>query len=292
MTRALTALVLAAAACSTGSAPAACPGEIAAVTYNVRRGKPTDGVHNWEYRRGQVIALLGDLAADLIGLQEPLAHQIDDLEVGLPGFAREGVGRDDGARAGEYAAIFYRRDRFERAEGGTVWLSPTPGRPRGPDEAKPWGTTQNRVASWALLRDRRTHLRLLAISTHFDNESEEARTESARQLVALVASHPAHQVILLGDLNAEEGSAPLAILTAALPDAAARAPTVVRSRIGTTVTSWEELKEPGRHIDHILFAGRLRPLAYEVIDRRMRYSGAERYPSDHLPVRARFCLAP
>ena len=43
------------------------------------------------------------------------------------------------------------------------------------------------------------------------------------------------------------------------------------------------------HIDHIFVSG-ARPLRYEMVDRRADYQGAPRYPSDHLPVRARLCV--
>ena len=37
-----------------------------------------------------------------------------------------GVGRDDGDRAGEYAPIYFRNDRFEALAVEYVWLSQTP----------------------------------------------------------------------------------------------------------------------------------------------------------------------
>ena len=42
------------------------------------------------------------------------------------GYAVVGVGRDDAARAGEYSAILFRKDRLRVAEAGTFWFSDTP----------------------------------------------------------------------------------------------------------------------------------------------------------------------
>ncbi len=264
-----------------------CARPLVAATYNIRFDNPEDGVHRWSNREAAVGEQARALEADLLGMQEVLPHQLDALERMLPGYRREGEGRD-GPRQGEASPLFYRAARFERLDGGTFWLSPTPERARRADEQKPWGTWLNRVASWALLRDRTGGRRLLAINTHFDHVSEMARRNSAALLVDFVARHPADSVVLMGDLNARPGSDPHEALAAALTDAA-RAPEVVLAPSRTTVTRWTELGTPEHHIDHI-FARGARPLRYEVVDRRADYQGAARYPSDHLPVRARLCL--
>jgi endonuclease/exonuclease/phosphatase family metal-dependent hydrolase len=286
---ALAALACAPRASSVGGTSEPCEErELIVATYNVRFDNPEDGVHRWEHRQGAVGSEARALEADLLGMQEVLPHQLDALEAQLPGYRREGDGRDV-QLGGEASPLFYRADRFERLDGGTFWLSPTPDRPRGPDEAKPWGTWLNRIASWALLRHRPSGARILAVNTHFDHASERARQQSARILVDFVARHPADHVIVMGDLNARPGSEPHRLLAATLTDAAT-APSVEHNPAGTTVTAWTELGTAGHHIDHIFVSGGLRPLAYQVLDRRAHYQGADRYPSDHLPVRARLCL--
>jgi endonuclease/exonuclease/phosphatase family metal-dependent hydrolase len=115
-----------------------------------------------------------------------------------------------------------------------------------------------------------------------------ARQKGAALLVDFIARHPADTVVLTGDLNARPESQPHAILAARLTDTRS-APEVVENRERTTVTRWSELGTPGHHIDHIFVRG-ARPLRYEVVDRRAQVQGMQRYPSDHLPVRARVCL--
>jgi endonuclease/exonuclease/phosphatase family metal-dependent hydrolase len=267
---------------------AACKAPLTVATYNIRFDNPEDGVHRWANREAVVGAEARALDADLIGFQEVLPHQLDGLERMLAGYRREGEARD-GPRQGEASPLFYRAERFERLEGGTFWLSPTPERARRADEQKPWGTWLNRVASWAMLRDRIAGgRRLLFINTHFDHASETARQNSAAQLVEFVKRHPADTVVLTGDLNARPDSEAHHRLAAALRDAAG-APEVDLGKTRTTVTRWTELGPPDHHIDHIFTSG-ARALRYEVIDRRAEYQGAARYPSDHLPVRARLCL--
>jgi len=291
-----------AAACSSGgqapgpskvapgpAAGADCARELVVATYNVRFATPSDGLHRWAIRRERVGEQIRALGADLLGLQEVLAVQLDDLEAMLPGYAHEGVGRDDGARAGELAPLFYATTRFAREAGGTFWLSPTPDRPRGRFELKPWGTWHNRIATWVRLVDRQSGARFLVINTHFDHWSKYARLESARMVVDFVARHPADHTVLFGDINARRGSEPYHTLAAALRDAGT-APSVTRPAAATSVTVWTALGAAHHHIDHIFTSPGLRPMTYAIVDRRFFYSGAERYPSDHLPVVAHLCV--
>jgi endonuclease/exonuclease/phosphatase family metal-dependent hydrolase len=263
--------------------------DLVVATYNVRFESRGDGPHRWRFRRARVGQQIRALGADLIGLQEVKAGQLDDLVPMLTGYTHVGVGRDDGVRAGEFSPLFYASARFEREEGGTFWLSPTPHRPRPRFELKPWGTWHNRIATWALLRERTTRQRFLVLNTHMDHWSELARIESARMIVDFVGRRPADHVVIMGDLNARTGSAPYRLFAAKLRDTAT-APSVELAPSDTSVTAWVSLGAPHHHIDHIFVSPRLRPLTYQVVNRRFFYSGAPRYPSDHLPVRTRLCV--
>ena len=67
---------------------------------------------------------------------------MDYLVEKLPDYEAFGVGRDDGGKAGEFSAIFLRRERLERdpEEGGTYWFSDTPGKAG----SKGWGNKRSR----------------------------------------------------------------------------------------------------------------------------------------------------
>lgn len=260
-------------------------------TYNVRFDTGGDREHRWSRRRNQVGELLRSMHADLIGLQEVKANQLDDLEPMLPGYAHEGVGRDDGARRGEFSPLFYSTRRFTREDSGTFWLSPTPDRPRRGLEFKPWGTTHNRIATWALLREKATDESFLVVNTHFDHNSELARRHSARMVVRFVRQRSADHFILMGDMNARPDSEAVRIMSTRLRNTIT-APRVRRPAERTSITAWTRLKDPGHHIDHIFVSHDIEPLTYEVVNRRLVYSGAPRYPSDHLPVRVSMCVEP
>jgi endonuclease/exonuclease/phosphatase family metal-dependent hydrolase len=271
--------------------PVACSrSNLVVATYNVRYDTPKDREHRWSRRREQVGELIRSLRADIIGLQEVEVQQLDDLRPMLPGYLYEGVGRDDGANGGEFTPLFYSETRFQREDGGTFWLSPTPDRPRGRWEFKPWGAGHNRIATWLLLRDKASDDLFLVVNTHFDYRSARARLESARLLVRFIRQRTADHIILMGDLNARPRSEPLRILSTALRNTLT-APWRRRPPHRSSMTMWTRLDQPGHHIDHIFVSADVRPLTYEVIDRRLVYSGAPRYTSDHLPVRTDLCFA-
>jgi endonuclease/exonuclease/phosphatase family metal-dependent hydrolase len=50
---------------------------------------------------------------DIFGAQEVLHAQLDDMLGALDGYDYIGVGRDNGKKKGEYAAIFYKKDRIK-----------------------------------------------------------------------------------------------------------------------------------------------------------------------------------
>ena len=76
--------------------------------------------------------------------------QRDYLQEKLPAYECLGVGRDDGAEQGEMMALYYRRDRFEKIDGGHFWLSETP----DTVGSKSWDSSLPRMVTWVKLRDR------------------------------------------------------------------------------------------------------------------------------------------
>ena len=76
----------------------------------------------WSTRRIAVAREVDFHQPDIIGFQEALKRQVDDLATLLGDeFAHIGVGRDDGKAGGEYEAIFYRRSALTLLEWDTFW---------------------------------------------------------------------------------------------------------------------------------------------------------------------------
>ncbi|MBC8127268.1 MAG: endonuclease/exonuclease/phosphatase family protein, partial [Gloeobacteraceae cyanobacterium ES-bin-144] len=127
--------------------------ELRLMTFNVRYEHAGDvEARSWTRRVIGVVRMIREEKPDVIGAQEVLHGQAADLWASLPDYEFFGVGRDDGKRTGEYAGIFFRRDRFEAdlADSGTLWLSDTPELAG----SKTWGNGIPRVASWLRLVDR------------------------------------------------------------------------------------------------------------------------------------------
>ena len=102
--------------------------ELTVCTYNVRykNSGDTDAGNGWNTRRTYLINFVNFHQPDLLGVQEAVSAQMNDMANGLKGYAYVGVGRNDGATGGEYSAIFYRKDRMVLLDNGDFWLSDTP----------------------------------------------------------------------------------------------------------------------------------------------------------------------
>ena len=69
---------------------------LSVMSYNIRYDNPEDGIHSWTNREMHVSELLDFYRADIIGLQEALAHQYNDLQEVLTHYNYYGLGREDG----------------------------------------------------------------------------------------------------------------------------------------------------------------------------------------------------
>ena len=138
-------------------------------TYNVKcpAAWDKDPRHDWKFRSPLVFELMRRHSPDVIGLQEPVKEYIDDIRAAFPEWNWAGAGRDDGRDAGEFSPVFWRRDRFERVDSGTFWLS---GRPFAPGSKHP-GAHHPRICTWATLRDRRTGRVVSFYNTHTEYAS-------------------------------------------------------------------------------------------------------------------------
>jgi endonuclease/exonuclease/phosphatase family metal-dependent hydrolase len=259
------------------------------VSFNIRYGTAADGPDAWPTRASQVIDLIRALDPDVLGLQEALRFQLDQLGDALPEYGEIGVGREDGRTAGEYAAILYRRERLQLVDQGTFWLSDTPTVPN----SMSWGNRITRIATWARFVDRSTRNEFAVFNVHFDHESQPSRERSA----VLVASRLPSDVpvILLGDFNAGEENRAMRYLTGRqtleAPDREHRSPRPLRDtyraihRDEAEVGTFHGFRggTAGEKIDAILASP-----AWEVLDAAIVRAQVDgRYPSDHYPVTTR-----
>ena len=76
------------------------------MSFNIRYDNPDDGLHNWKHRKDNVAQLVQFYDVDLVGMQEVLKSQLEDLEEKLPAYEWFGVGRDDGKKRESFARCF------------------------------------------------------------------------------------------------------------------------------------------------------------------------------------------
>ena len=175
--------------------------EINWATFNVRYDNPQDSLNNWQYRKDSVYRFIIDHQLDIVGMQEVLHNQFEDLKAGLPGYSAIGVGREDGQTQGEYAPLFYRSNRFEVLDSNTFWLS------QHPDSVGliGWDAACTRIATWAKFKDKASGKVFMAVNTHFDHVGTEARRNSALLIISkikeIVGCEPA---VLTGDFNVSD----------------------------------------------------------------------------------------
>ena len=101
-------------------------GEWTLATFNIRHDNPADPI-SWETRRNDVANIIGFY--DLVGLQEALPNQVEDIAERVPWMSHIGLGRD-ADRGGESCPIFYNHEAWELLHHETLWLAPdwrTPG---------------------------------------------------------------------------------------------------------------------------------------------------------------------
>jgi endonuclease/exonuclease/phosphatase family metal-dependent hydrolase len=279
------ACVLSAALTSVAADPPAA-GDVRVMSFNVRYGTAKDGENHWDRRKEFLADTVKAFDPDLLGTQETLAVQRDYLAERLPTHAAFGVGRNDGKESGEMMAVYWRKDRFEKLDGGHVWLSESPDKPG----VKGWDAAHPRMLTWVKLKDRKVPggKPILWLNTHLDNRGAKARVEGAKILRdRLAALGEGCSVVVTGDFNSPEGSEPYAALFGKPGDRAALVDTfrVAHPEKGAeegTATGFKASATRGARIDWIGCSRDWTVRAAE-IDHTSRDG---RTPSDHFPVTA------
>lgn len=272
-----------AAACSQGGQQAATQTDepVNVMTFNVRYDNPDDSLNNWNYRKDRVANAIRFYDADIVGTQEVLHNQMEDLRQRLPGYESIGVGREDGKEAGEYSALWYRADRFTAKESGWFWLSETP----EVAGSKGWDGACERIATWAKLQDKLTGKELFVMNTHLDHVGVAARREGVKLVLDKIQELGGDlPVILTGDFNAEPESDVIKQVTdTADPEHLTDARTVADLVYGPNWTFHDFGSIPYEHrerIDYIFVKNGLEVLKYGILTE----TEGDAYLSDHAPV--------
>lgn len=266
--------------------PAAGPQALHVITFNIRYGTAKDGLNHWYLRRAMVFDLIKRHNPDILGVQEALRFQIDEILSALPEYAFVGVGRDDAKDKGEFSAILYRRSRFTPASQGTFWLSDTPETPG----SMTWGNKIPRVCSWARFQDQVSGRHFYVYNAHLDHQSQPSRLQSANLIMERIgARSPQEPFIITGDFNAGESNPALATFLNGTP-IKTRDTFRVLNPDEKAVGTFMEFKghTTTQKIDYILT-----PEGMAIHSAAILHDNVNgRYPSDHFPVSAVISLPP
>ena len=182
-------------------------------SYNIRYKNSGDSINGdlWPKRCQVMCDQVNFMSPDIFGAQEVLHGQLIDMLACLNAYDYIGVGRDDGAAAGEYAAIFYRTDRLRLLDYGNFWLSESPDTPGlGWDAACVRICTWGRFAGQTVTDDEAFYF----FNTHMDHVGVIARREAAKLIVSKIREiAQGAPVILTGDFNVDQNDEIYVIFT-------------------------------------------------------------------------------
>ena len=294
-------LVLVAAACTSPQKPA----EMNVATYNLRLSYLGDSLQGdgWGQRAPYVAKLIQYHEFDIFGTQEGKHHQLEDLKAMMPEYEYIGVGRDDGAQGGEYAAIFYKPERFELLDSGNFWLSEDTTQPN-----KGWDAECIRVCTWGKFLDKLSGNTFVHFNLHMDHIGVVARAESAKLILEKIKAFPEKlPVMLSGDFNVDQLNESYLLLqnSGILSDAYTTADMVYANN--GTFNAFQPDAMTEERIDHIFLSPEFKVKKYGILTDTYRSPADEtdtvdtsnfpkevglmkytaRTPSDHFPVAIR-----
>lgn len=242
----------------------------------------------WSARKDICLKVIRDRKPDIVGFQEVLKVQADDLRKYFTAYHLFGFdGPEMDAHTTGYHGIaknpiLFSKDRYELLTGGTYWLSETP----LVAGSKSWDTARARHANWVRLKEKKTGKELRLINLHLDHISAEAKIQQAKMVVEESAQYQAgYNQLLTGDFNSRFDSNVFAAV-----------------RQGGWKESYEAIhgeKEAGHtghefqgaaydkaaskgRIDYIWFRGQIKPTDATIVKDAIK----GKYPSDHFFLQA------
>ena len=184
------------------SIPSDSNGTVTMMSYNLRCLTPLDlGKKSWFYRAELVVDDLQEQAPGIVGFQEATRWQYDYLVDSLPEYGSV-IAYRDRSPLSEGCPIFYHGGRFTLVDQGAFWLSETP-----EVMSKDWNSACYRICSYVILTDKASGKDFVVFNTHLDHVSDEARINGIGVVLDKIAQFGGLPAVIMGDLNAQEGSA-------------------------------------------------------------------------------------
>ena len=259
--------------------------EIDALSFNIRFDTSKDGENAWPNRKEMVGQWVKSESPDVIGLQEALRHQIDDIKKVATAYSEYGVGRDDGKSRGEHCTILYLKKRFslDKSDCGTFWFSDTPEK----IASKSWGNEIPRICTWARFIEKKTEKGFYVYNVHYDHRSQPSRLGASELIIKRISKRKRSNepIILMGDFNASENNPAIKIFKDE-PLNLVDTFRVVKpdEKMVKTFHGFRGGSFSGGKIDHVFMLPKMGKVSSAEI---VRFNKEKRYLSDHYPVRAK-----
>ncbi|SFS87755.1 Metal-dependent hydrolase, endonuclease/exonuclease/phosphatase family [Zhouia amylolytica] len=247
---------------------------------NIRYASPNDGINIWDHRKDWLCNSINFMDIDVLGAQEVIDRQLNDISNRLPKYKFVGIGRN-GGKEGEYCPIFYKKEKYILLESNTFWLSKTPEKVN----SKGWDAALPRIVTYVKLRDKQSGSVFYFFNTHFDHKGKMARLKSAELLTKkakqIAGKHP---YFITGDFNLTPSSQPYKILTTSNTDGYFYDTYMNTDQLYGPDYTFNGFKiEPDSNkerIDYIFYRGNITILKHHVLDGQR----GSKFISDHFPI--------
>lgn len=271
-------------------------------SYNIRNDNKSDASkgNGWTQRCPIITNQIEFYEFDIWGAQEVKYNQLQDILKELTDYDYVGVGRDDGKTKGEYAPIFYKKDRLKLLQSGNFWLSEETDYPN-----KGWDAALPRICSWGQFKDKKTKKKFWFFNLHMDHVGVKARSESAKLILQKIKEMcKKDPVILTGDFNVDQTNDSYILLhnSGILKDSYEVAK--IRYALNGTFNAFNPNLMTDSRIDHIFVSPNFRVKKYGVLTESYRSPKIEaktlqagdfpkevsfkdyeaKMPSDHFPI--------
>jgi endonuclease/exonuclease/phosphatase family metal-dependent hydrolase len=273
-------------------------------SYNIRNDNRGDSIkgNGWVQRMPVICQLVTFNDFDVIGMQEVLHNQLTDMLQQMPQYDYVGVGRDDAMTKGEYAPIFYKKDRFKVIRSGNFWLSEITDYPN-----KGWDAALPRICTWVELKDNNSKMKFWFFNLHMDHVGVKAREESAKLVIRKIAEMCGNDpVILTGDFNVDQHSKNYEVIVNSHVLSDSYEVAKVRYALNGTFNAFNPNLKTDSRIDHIFVTPSFTVEKYGVLTDTYRSAESKgdkfqsgnfpkevslqeftaRVPSDHFPIKA------
>lgn len=261
------------------------------MTFNIRYGTADDGENSWQFRKDMLIETLKRYQPDILGIQEALDFQIEEIKVAFPNWRVFGVGRYHGidlpdrpheSMSGESCRIFYDITKFSLVDEGTFWHSDTP----EIAGSMTWGNSLPRITTWGIFQSKNNQNKFFVMNTHYHWDEPYVTNASKLIIQKQLEIGGNLPTILTGDFNLSPDSESHAFFCGTKEIAGLQGRFIdawfAKKRSEQDAGTYNGFKgdQSGDRIDWILFTAEFEVKNIQIV--HDHHQG--RYPSDHFPV--------